>query len=393
MKKLEDYQLLERYFQRASYQVISIFVTPKKRANTHRSRPAPPKKSRPTPSGHLPKKVGIVYSEVKRKYFPTEAQYLTEKDAYRDAQIIAGYIRKLGIRPRLYTGTATLPERLRTHKPEMVLNLVGSIKGNEYLASTIPAVFELLNIPYTGAGILGESLVYNKFLIKKLLQQNGVPVPYYQLFNTSSDPLDPTLRFPLISKLNEIHGSVEITPDAVSETEKHLRDRLKFLIKTYDQPVLVEEFIVGREITAILLEGLNKKVYLAEKVFRRRREKYVFSTFEDQWLKSADESFHYQKYNDSLLREYVKRAFEVTKMDDYGKFDIRLDLSGRYFFLDCNSNPAFGPKETDTALANILDIYDISFVEILKRLIQNTLRDMSGRERLPLANNGKNCSH
>ena len=336
----------------------------------------------------LPKKVGIIYSEVRRKYFPTESQYLTEKEAYADAKIIALYIKKLGIKPRLYAGTATLPQKLRIHHPEMVLNLVGSIKGNEYLASTVPAVFELLEIPYTGAGILGESLAYNKFLIKKLLQQNGVPVPHYQLFNTATDPLDPTLRFPLISKLNEIHGSVEITKNAVSETEKHLRDRLKFLIKTYDQPVLVEEFIVGREITAILLEGLNKKVYMAEKVFRRRKEKYIFSTFEDQWLKGSAESFHYQKYADSLLREYTKRAFEVTKMDDYGKFDIRLDISGRYFFLDCNSNPAFGPKETDTALANILDLYGISFLEILKRLILNTLRDMSGKKLLPLAANG-----
>jgi D-alanine-D-alanine ligase len=338
------------------------------------------------PSNNFPKKIGIIFSKVKRKYFPTESQYLTEKDAKKEAIIIAGYLKKLGIKPLLFAGDPKLSENLRKRKPAMVINLVGSVKGNEYLASTIPGVLELLEFPYTGAGILGESLSYNKFLVKKLLEQNGIPVPSYQLFNTAGDLLNPTLRFPLISKLNEIHGAVEITQDAVSENEKHLRERLKFLITTYQQPVLVEEFIVGREITAMLLEGLNKKVYLAEKVFTKKGKKYIFATFEDQWLEDEKEAFYYQKYHDLLLKEYVKKAFEITRMADYGKFDIRLDLSGRYFFLDCNSNPAFGPKETDTAIANILAMYGISFGEILKRLILNTMRDAAGKELLPATN-------
>lgn len=333
---------------------------------------------------HFPKKVAIIYSEVKRRYFPTEAQYLTEKDAYHEARTVAKYLRRLKIRVHLYPGNPTLPGRLRRDRPEVVLNLVGSVKGNEYLASGIPGILEILDIPYTGAGILGEALAYNKFLVKKLLEQNGIPVPRYQLMSSAFDPLDPTLRYPLISKLNEIHGAVEITKNSVSETEKHLRERIKFLIATYDQPVLVEEFIVGRELTAILLEGLNKKVYLGEKVFpkKRQKDKYLFASFEDQWQK---DTFHYQKYRDPLLRDYVKRAFEITDMSDYAKFDVRLDSSGRYYFIDSNSNPAFGPKETDCALANILDMYDISFTEILKRLLLNTVRDSQGKERLPLA--------
>jgi len=332
----------------------------------------------------LPKKVGILYSDVSREYFPTESQYITEKDADKDAELIAQYLETLGIRVMLYPGNAELPVRLRKDKPEMVINLVDSVKGDESLASAVPGVLELLDIPYTGADILGMSLDTNKFVIKKLLQQNGIPVPHYQLFNTPGDYLDPTIRFPLISKLNAIHGAVEITKDSVSEQERHLRDQLRFLIQTYKQPALVEEFIVGREVTAILLEGMNKKVYMAEKVFTNVEDKYVFSTFEDQWLKPGESSFHYVKYDDVILREYVKRAFEVTGMYDYGKFDIRLDQSGRYFFIDTNCNPAFGPKELDVALSVILDLYGISFYEILKRLLLNTVRDAYGKDRLPL---------
>jgi D-alanine-D-alanine ligase len=332
----------------------------------------------------LPKKVGILYSDVKREYFPTEAQYITEKDADKDAELIGRYLETLGIEVCLYPGNANLPAQLGRDKPELVINLVDSVKGDEGLSSAIPGVLELLDIPYTGADILGLSLDTNKFVIKKLLQQTGVPVPHYQLFNTPSDFLNPTLRFPLISKLNAIHGAVEITPDAVSDTERQLRERLRFLIQTYKQPVLVEEFIVGREITAILLEGMNKKIYMAEKVFTKSDEKYLFTTFEDQWLTDGSSKYHYARYDDPLLKEYVKKAFDVTNMYDYSKFDVRMDQSGRYFFIDTNCNPAFGPKELDMALPVILDLYGISFYEILKRLLLNTVRDATGKERLPL---------
>ncbi len=266
----------------------------------------------------------------------------------------------------------------------MVINLVDSIKGDESLSSAIPGVLELLDIPYTGADILGLSLDTNKYLVRKLLQQNGVPVPNHQLFNTPKDYLDPSLRFPLISKFNAIHGAVEITGDAVSDNEKHLRKRLKFLIHTYKQPVLVEEFIGTREITAILLEGKNKKVYMAEKIFTHPDQKYVYLTFDDEWLTTGEMSYSYKKYHDPILKEYVKKAFDVSRMYDYGKFDIRLDQSGRYFFIDTNCNPAFGPKELDVALSVILDLYGIPFSAILKRLMLNTVRDSVGKRRLPL---------
>jgi D-alanine-D-alanine ligase len=238
----------------------------------------------------------------------------------------------------------------------------------------------MANMPYTGADILGIAICCNKFITKKLLQQGGVPIPNYQMFYEPNEMLDVNLRFPLISKLNEIHGGVEITKEAVSENEKQLRDRLKFLITTYKQPVIVEEFIVGREITAFLLAGKHKKVYLAEKVFNKPDDKFIFATFEDQWLDkevSEDKSkwaYHYEKFDDPNLREYVKRAFDLTKMAGYAKFDIRMDLSGRYYFIDSNCNPAFGPMELQTAMSYILDLYGISFTEMLRRLMINALK-------------------
>src|SRR5574339_179251 len=111
----------------------------------------------------LPEKVGITYSDVKREYFPTEEQYITEKDAEEDAKAIAAYVEKLGIKAYLYPGNKELPEKLKKDKPDMVFNVVDSVEGNEALCSVIPAALELLDMPYTGTGILGMSLCANKF--------------------------------------------------------------------------------------------------------------------------------------------------------------------------------------------------------------------------------------
>lgn len=345
-----------------------------------------PKKAQP--DAELPQKIGIIFSDVIRGDFPTEAQYITERDAEGDARVIGEYLAAMGISVLLFPGNAELPERLRKTRPEFVINLVDSIKGDERLASAIPGVLELLDLPYTGADILGLSLDTNKFLIKKLLQQNGIPVPYYQLFNTPEDLIDPSIRFPLISKLNSIHGSVEITRDAVSENEKQLRKRLRYLIRTYKQAVLVEEFISGRELTAIVLQEKKKQVYLAEKVFKRSSDKYVFLTFEDQWMTEMNSAFHYNLYHDPLLNEYARKAFNVSLMAGYAKFDIRLDQSGRYFFIDTNCNPALGPKEMDVALSVILDLHGIPFDEILKRLVTNAARIASKKKRQANLKNG-----
>lgn len=320
-----------------------------------------------------PKLIGLLFSDVKREYFPTEEQYVTEKDANKDAETVSNYVKDMGIRCNLYAGNKSLPNLLKTDRPTMVFNLVDSIRGSEALSATIPSLLELLEIPYTGADPLGKALDTNKFLVKNLLQQAGVPVPNFQLLHTHTDQIDSQIRFPIISKLNEIHGAVEISHDAISENEKHLRERVKYLTETYRQAVIIEEFIVGKEVTCMLLEGLNRKVYHAEKIFKGADTKYKLATFDIQWDEESPDTFFYSKYEDPILREYVKKAFETAKMADYGKFDVRIDSSGRYYFIDANCNPAFGPKELNCALATILDLYGISFPEILKRLILNTL--------------------
>lgn len=328
----------------------------------------------------LPKKVAVLYSEVKRSYFPTQEQYLTEEGADRQAKSFIPYLNRLGVEGVALPADSRITARLRRFKPDLVIDLVDSVRGCEYLSSTVPAMLELLEIPYTGASMLGLTLCLNKYMTKKLLQQHGLPVPRFQLFTSWREALNPSIKYPVILKLNEIHGSVEIGRQAIAENERELRHRLHWLMKTYDQDVLAEEFIEGREIAAFLFHAYNKKVYAIERVFLdgQRGNRYQMMDFDLVWKESESDYYRrvrHEKYHDPLLAALVKKAFEVVKMDDYGKFDLRLDRLGNYYFIDSNANCQFAPPERFCDMTMTLKMYGVHFPLLLKRMLQNTMRE------------------
>ncbi|MBP9703075.1 hypothetical protein KBD69_05390 [Candidatus Woesebacteria bacterium] len=323
----------------------------------------------------LPKKVAILYSDVKREYFGTEQEYLSEEGADIYATEVAKYVAKMGIDVTTIAGDDQLASKLQKFNPDMALNLIDSVRGSATLGSSIPGVLEVLHIPYTGAGTLGWALGCNKFLMYQLMQSAGLPVPTHQLVTSSSDMIDPELRYPLFPKLNYEHSSIGVGKDSICANERELRAKIKDLVTTYKQPVLIDEFIAGIEVTASVLEGINTKVYAVQRKVGESIDDVV--TFDTKWHDYM--TMTYEKYEDPQLKIYVKEAFELLKMSDYARIDIRIDAAGRYYFIDPNANPFFGPpKETHATYSMILDMHGVSFEETLKRLFYNTLEDARG---------------
>lgn len=328
--------------------------------------------NKPTDPLPLPKKVAILYSDVKREYFATEESFLSEEGADIYAGEVAKYVAKMGIEVTTIAGDNQMAQNLQKFDPDMAMNLVDSVRGDSTLGSSVPGVLEVLHIPYTGSGTLGWALGTNKFLMYQLLQSIGVPVPTHQLVTSSSDMIDPELRYPLFPKLNAEHSSIGVDANSICKNERELRAKLKDLITTYKQPVLIDEFIAGIEVTASVLDGLNTKVYAVQRKVGGGTEDVV--TFDKKWKDYLD--LTYVKYEDPVLKEYVKDAFDILKMSDYARIDIRIDAAGRYYFIDPNANPFFGPpKETHATYSMILDMYGVTFEETLKRMFINTLVD------------------
>lgn len=322
----------------------------------------------------LPKRIALLYSDAKREYFPTEQLFISEVEVKERAFIVAGYLNKMGIDTACFPGNDILVENLKKYHPDFVINMVDTVYGQEYLAGTIPATLELLNMPYTGSSMMGININNNKYFTKNILEQWGLTTPKYQLLHTPGDKIDIALDFPLVTKLNDFHGSIEMSDDSICENEKALEKRLKYLFDTYKEPILVEEYIAGREVSVHVIEGVHTKLYAGEKIFNDNlKGKYKIATFDSVW--GTEFMFTYVKYElPERVKESLKIAFDVLKLEDYAKFDLRVDESGRHYIIDVNANPALGPKY-DCSIGTILDMYGISFEALLERLIYNTVTD------------------
>jgi D-alanine-D-alanine ligase len=330
--------------------------------------------------GKLPKKVAIIYTDERREDFGTDEEFFTVSGSKEEAYGFQPYFDKLKIKTVYLKGNASLANNLRHEKPDMALNLVTTVKGYDYLGATVPATLELLEIPYTGASILGFALGCNKYLIHGLLSQHGIPVPRFQLLTSNKSPLDPSLRYPLILKLNEEHSNVEIKRASVVENEVQLRKQLRYLLRKYNQDVLVSEFIDGREFAAFIFQANNKKVYTTERVIHlpNNKTRHEFLDYDLCWSDTQyvnEDYLKYAKYKDPELDKLVKKAYDITKMASYGKFDIRMDTLGNYYFIDANANCHFGPDPNLCEMTDILNKYGVNFPTLLKRLLQNTMRE------------------
>jgi D-alanine-D-alanine ligase len=216
---------------------------------------------------------------------------------------------------------------------------------------------------------LGLSLNANKFLTKAILKQAGLPVPKFQLFINQNNKLDESLNFPLIVKLNESHGSLEIDQGAVVENKKLLRNRIKYLIDKYKQSVIVEEYIRGKEITVLYINTNKRKIILAEERIFFKKQKYPLYDYESAW--GEKEIYDCSKYKiNKIIKNDIIHAFDLLHFKDYGRFEIIIDKKNKYYFIDPNANPAFGPYGTTSGpFGYLLHINNIPFIDVLKDLI------------------------
>ncbi len=316
------------------------------------------------------KLVAVAYSHVDRAWFPTQSSYEAEVEVEERAAQVVEEIKKLGVNVKGYPGDQYFLTNLLVDKPDMVVNLVDTLRGKDKLQTSVPAALELSNVPYTGAEMDGMVIGNNRNLFKHLLQSYNLSTPAFQYIRRVGTAVDENLGLPLIIKLNESGGSVGIDNNAVQESFKDAQRKVDKMIETYKMPVLVEKFIDGGEITAIVFDdGTKNHVFLGEKVFKLKPDgKHNFTSFESY---DDAESYKYKKVDEDVaarLSPLVVRAFNGLLNKDYAKFDIRVDEKGTFFFTDCNPNTAFGPDK-GLPFTEVANLHGISFQQILGSLL------------------------
>jgi D-alanine-D-alanine ligase len=317
------------------------------------------------------KLVAVAYSFVQEDFFPTKSAYEAEKEVEERARQILEEIKKLGLEAKGYPADQYLLTNILVDKPDVIVNLVDTVRGKDKLASTIPAFLDFANIPYTGCGTTGMVIGSNRHLFKELLGHNNIPTPEYKFIKDLRSNTPPGFDPPYIVKLNESGGSMGIDNHAVKETAAKVMKQVEELQGAYKMPVLVEKFIVGSEITGVVFDdGKTRHVFLAQKKFRLKPDgKHHFTSLESY---ETTNPYKYEFVEEELARkvgELCTKAFEILRFSDYAKFDIRVDeKDATPYFIDCNPNTSLGP-DIGQPMTDIMGMYGIEFKDILTSLL------------------------
>ena len=341
----------------------------------------PPKKIRLATDRDALKKFKLIivaYSHVEREWFPTEDAYYAEVEVEERAQDVVGKIKDLGIEAKGLPGDQYFLTNLLVDKPDLVVNLVDTLRGKDRLQTSVPAALELSNIPYTGAGMEGMIIGNNRNLTKRLFVAYDIPTPPFQFVRRAGKGIDEAIGLPLIVKLNEGGGSVGIDNHAVKETIKEAERKVDDLIAKYHLPVLVERFIDGPEVTVVVFDdGDRKRVFMGEKKFKKKPDgKHYFTSIE-----SYDDldAYHYRHVPEPLSGKIAKlavRAYNGLHHKDYAKFDVRIEESTNTpYFTDSNPNTAFGP-DLGLPFTEVLKLHGISFEDVLTSLLSKYAKDL-----------------
>lgn len=316
--------------------------------------------------------VVVAYSHVEREWFPTEDAYWAEVEVEDRAKEVEERIKKLGFEAKRLPGDPYLLTNLLVDKPDVVVNLVDTLRGKDALQTSVPAALELSSIPYTGAGMEGLVIGNNRNLTKRLLIAYDIPTPDFQFIRRLGVAIDEDLlEPPLIVKLNESGGSVGIDNHAVKETMSAAQKKVENMISTYKLPVVVERFIDGPEITVVVFDdGVRMHVFMGQKIFRKKPDgKHYFTSIESYDDEKAYKYIMVEEPIKGKIEALAKRAFRGLHHKDYAKFDVRLDeATATPYFTDSNPNTAFGP-DAGLPLTEVFALHGISFDEVLLSLL------------------------
>jgi D-alanine-D-alanine ligase len=266
----------------------------------------------------------------------------------------------------------TFPKVLLASDVEVVFNIAEGARGRSREAQ-VPAVLELLGLPYTGSDPTALVLTLDKGIAKSVVREAGIAAPRGVVMTTGDEPLPPGFLFPAIVKPVAEGSSKGILPASVAPTERALREIAGPMARRYAQGALVEEYLPGREFTVAVLGGAPALEALPpmEVVFTNDAEFPVYSF--DHKLEPTSEVRYEVPARvppelDRALRDMALRAFVALGCRDVGRVDIRLDREGRPSFIECNPLPGLTPGWSDLCL--ISDAAGIDYRHLIARILE-----------------------
>jgi D-alanine-D-alanine ligase len=325
-------------------------------------------------------RVLILYNEpvlpVGHPDFESECDILNTVDAVNLALADAGFeVNRLGVGKDV----RVLLDGLSSWPPDVVFNLFEGIADHGQTEAYVAGLLEWSGVPFTGSPAEPLVLARSKHLAKYLFQGAGLPTPPFCIVEKPRS-FRCSLDWPVIVKPASEDGSAGLDQGSVVTNETDLDERIAHLLAAYGPPILVEEFIEGRELNVAWIEGSqHPKLIISEIIFADASPGYwPIVTYDAKW---RPRSYEFKAtpprspadVSPELARQLqalAQNAFRLLGCRDYARADFRVRPPGEIYLLEVNPNPDFSPS---AGLAGGLSAIGIPYAQFAVDLVRAAL--------------------
>ena len=315
--------------------------------------------------------VGMVY-DLRREYLAqgyTEEQ-VAEFDSDSTIQALSEAIEALGHRVEHIGHCRALAARLVAgERWDLAFNIAEGITGRSREAQ-VPALLEAYGIGYTFSDPLVCSLTLDKAMTKRVVQSAGLPTPRFHVIEREDDLAEVALPYPLFAKPVAEGTGKGIDGKSRIESARELREVCCRLLQHFAQPVLVEEYLPGREFTTGVL-GCGRTARVLGTMEVCPVPGAATSDYSYEMKERCEELVEYRPmpHGDDRreVEELALAAYRLLEVRDAGRLDFRTDRAGKPALLEVNPLPGLHPLHSD--LPMIARQEGMSFVELISEIL------------------------
>ncbi|HMP77179.1 MAG TPA: hypothetical protein PKE12_12860 [Kiritimatiellia bacterium] len=283
---------------------------------------------------------------------------LQTPDWKTEAHVLAA-LRELGHETNylaLFDNLDLLRQKLAAFQPDIVFNLADQFRNNRAFDQNIVSVLEMDGTPFTGCGSVPLTLCKHKGISKKILGYHRIHVPGFVMIPRGRRRM-PTrgLKFPLLVKPLKEESSLGISQASLVYDDAQLAERVRFIHEKFDNDVIAEEYIDGRELYVGVLGATRLQVFpIRELVFREvPPDEPKIATYKAKWDEEYRKRWGLENQfaeglDPQLVRKIehtCKRIHRLLLIDGYARLDLRLTPAGDLYFIEANPNPMLAADE------------------------------------------------
>jgi D-alanine-D-alanine ligase len=258
----------------------------------------------------------------------------------------------------------SLPAKLARLRPDICFNMCEGHFGDSREAQ-VPALLEMMGIPYTGSRVLTQALCLDKAMTKRVLASHGLPTAPFQVFRSPHERRNARLKFPLFVKPNREGSGMGVTPKSIVHDEAELRAQVAHITETYQQEALVERYIEGRELTGGLVGNENPHVFPVMEIDLSTcppDQLGLYTNFIKHDIPEAP-TYRCPAPLDEAMTMMLKRitvdVFHAVGGLDVTRVDLRIDKhDGKPYVLELNTLPGLTPGISDLVIVAAADGID-----------------------------------